>query len=127
MPADPPPGPDEERSARRKAVADIRLAFQTAVAALGEREARRHWQAAAKKAVGKPPGSTRPIRDAELLRLYDTQRGPEKGRIVRFARFIATPEFLGVFGPNAGAIEVRLRRLLKQRAAEDAARDPGDK
>ena len=94
---------------------------------VGDKEARRLMVAAAKKPHGKPKGSTRPEQDEMLLYIYDRiAASPERlepiKSLPRVLGRIAHENAPGQYGLSADAIAARLRRRLKERDEETAAR-----
>src|SRR6516162_7498105 len=80
----------------------------------GEEEGRQLWKDLDKKPRGKAKGSTQPQQDRILLRLYDVMASEPGQDIKSLPRKIAEWLSSGT-GKTTGAIEKRLRRLLKQR------------
>ena len=94
---------------------------------VGDKEARRLWKDAAKKPHGKPKGSTRPEQDEMLLGVYDRLVAlPERldpiESLPRVVGQLAHEHAPGQYGSSANAIAARLRRRLKERDEETAAR-----
>jgi hypothetical protein len=89
----------------------LRLSYELLAFTMGEEEAQRLWKDAAKRPRHRPPGSSHPEQDKELLLLInDAINGPIRVPIWQIARSIhdALPR---EFGPSAKSIEMRIRRL----------------
>jgi hypothetical protein len=118
-----PPTPEDkaqqqaERARRRtELVALMQSVFGLALAEWGDEEGRRQWRKVGDRR-GRARGSTTPLQDRILLRIFDVMAAEPGQDIKRLPRKVAT-RLAQKPGRTAQAIEKQLRRLLNQRRAQ---------
>jgi hypothetical protein len=112
---------------RKEALRGLMRKVLTAAALhLGEEEALELWHEVAQRKPGKK-GSRRPLRDEQLLWLYDElcKRMPKKAVPGWIGAFLSANDgFRGKYGPSAPAIDRHVRRLVQQREGMSQCRVP---
>ena len=96
----------------------VRKAFAAAVFHLGETEALRVWANASKKRPGGRTGSRKPDKDKLLMEYYDQLVQGDRRKDSSLPRFLGgylEKHYRGEYGQSSGAIEKKIRRLLKLR------------
>jgi hypothetical protein len=92
----------------------------------GEKEGKQQLKALDKKPRGRAKGSTRPEHDQLMLWLYDMMASTPGQDIRSLPRKLAQLISSKNPGMTVGALEKRVRRLLKQREEERRARRVGN-
>jgi len=105
--------------------------YTVAVRHLGKQFAREVWKAAAKGRPGRPKGRKDPERDELLLKMYDrfVSGKDEKARksVPRELAEFVKCKGADLFPATTGAIEQRIRRLLKAREQDRVMRSEADR
>ena len=109
----------------------IREVFSVAVVHLGEKYARDLWRRTAKGKPGRPKGKKEPELDELLRQIYDRlapgKDAKGKKALPREVAALVKDKIPKDFPATVGAIQARLRRLLKARDREIAARAEVDR